>query len=64
MRFNCPGIPSSTHNQLPDQLIKHMPEMEFITFIGNFGGLLGLWLGFSIYAIIKLFSKYVNLSYN
>ena len=35
------------HNRLPDVLVRHMPEMTFIAFVSNFGGLLGMWLGMS-----------------
>ena len=35
------------HNRLPDIIIIHYPEITFIGFISNFGGLLGLWLGLS-----------------
>ena len=33
------------HNRLPDLFVRHIPETTFITFVGNFGGLLGMWLG-------------------
>ena len=43
------------HSQLPDQVTDVMPEMTFVGFASNFGGLLGLWLGLSAYAV----SQYV-----
>ena len=33
------------HNNLPDILSTHSPEITFNAFICNFGGLLSLWLG-------------------
>src|ERR1700761_6964482 len=53
------------HSSLPDILIIHLPEITFNAFVCNFGGLLGLWLGLSVFAIfsefrdicIKLFGK-------
>ena len=42
-----------THNHLPDQTNEHIPEMNFITFASNFGGLLGLWLGLSAMALFQ-----------
>ena len=51
------------HNQLPDYIVKHVPEFTFITFICNFGGILSLWLGFSILSItneiIVFTTKYI-----
>ena len=41
------------HNQLPDYIVKHVPEFTFITFICNFGGILSLWLGFSIMSVAQ-----------
>jgi len=41
-----------THNQMPDQITEHIPEMTFISFAANFGGLLGMWLGLSALAIM------------
>lgn len=35
------------HNQMPDLFIRHIPEMTFISFVCDSGGLLGMWLGFS-----------------
>ena len=32
------------HNRLPDIIVSYYPEITFIGFISNFGGLLGLWL--------------------
>ena len=44
-----------SHNNLPDILIKHLPEITFNAFVCNFGGLLGLWLGLSVFAIFTEF---------
>ena len=41
------------HNQLPDYIVKHVPEFTFITFICNFGGILSLWLVFSIMSVAQ-----------
>ena len=35
------------HDNSPDHIIVHIPEMYFIEFISNLGGLLGMWLGMS-----------------
>ena len=43
---------SVMHTDLPDILIRHSPQMPFISFICNFGGLLGMWLGLSVLTII------------
>ena len=56
------------HNGSPDILVKHMPEIQFISFISNFGGLLGMWLGISVVMIfensLKVFQKYLFLNKN
>ena len=45
------------HNRLPDLFVRHIPETTFITFVGNFGGLLGMWLGLNVLVIFdNLFS--------
>ena len=44
--------------QIPDIYIKHIPETTFISFISNFGGLLGMWLGISV---IMIFENIFNL---
>ena len=57
------------HSPFPDILITHLPEITFNAFVCNFGGLLGLWLGLSVFAIfsefrdicIKLFGKKIIL---
>ena len=45
------------HNRLLDQIVEHVPEMNFIEFVSNFGGLLGMWCGFSIIFIGEYFIK-------
>ena len=56
---------SIQHNYLPDVYLQHLPETTFISFISNFGGLLGMWMGISvivifenIFSISKLIRKY------
>ena len=50
-----------SHSEYPDTFVKHIPEMDMISFICNFGGLLNMWLGLSIFGIFNdtfsLFSK-------
>ena len=41
------------HRQLPDYIVKHVTEDTFITFICNFGGIISLWLGFSIMSVTQ-----------
>ena len=41
------------NNNMPDQITEHMQEMTFVDFFGNFGGLVGVWLGFSIATVIS-----------
>ena len=47
-----------SHNDQINMLIEYMAEMTFISFICNFGGLLGMWLGVSVLSISHdLFEK-------
>jgi hypothetical protein len=48
-----------SHNRLPDQEIRHMPEITFVSYLSCFGGLAGILLGFSVYALYKLFEKLI-----
>ena len=41
------------NNEITDVLIKYIPETSLISFVCNFGGLLGMWLGLSIMAIFN-----------
>ena len=55
------------HNQLPDFIIEHVPEITFMTFICNFAGIISLWLGFSIMSVaqdlVGLFTKFIMSKY-
>ena len=42
-----------SHNEFPDTVIKYIPEINFIGFLCNFGGLLGMWLGLSLYGLFN-----------
>ena len=52
------------HNEMPDILIKYYPETSFISFFGNAGGLLGMWLGLSFLSmaqdIKQIISKFMT----
>jgi len=48
-----------SHSRLPDEQIEHSPEMTFISFIANFGGLLGMWLGLSAVTIYDLITSFL-----
>ena len=48
-----------SHNGVPDQFVEHLPEMTFIEFISNFGGLLGIWLGISLLDLVKYIIKFI-----
>ena len=45
------------HGSLPDISIKYLPQTTLLSFVCNFGGLLGMWLGLSILAICEDSSK-------
>ena len=55
------------HSGYPDILVEHIPEMNLIGFFCNFGGLLGMWLGLSIFEIFQyifhLLHKIMNKNY-
>ena len=62
---------SINHNSLPDITIRYIPEMPLLTFICNFGGILGMWLGLSFYTIFHdiwkilhayILSKFTNIN--
>ena len=48
------------HDDLPDQVTQHLPEMNFTQFSSNFGGLFGMWLGLSALAILQYLYRKFN----
>ena len=49
------------HSSMPDIFVRHIPEMPLMTFICNFGGLLGMWLGVAFIDIVQhLWHKFVR----
>ena len=46
-------IISLIHGSIPDVIVRHIFEMSLISFVCNFGGLLGMWLGLSLLSISK-----------
>ena len=51
------------HNQMPDLVIRHLPELTLMSLVCNFGGLLGMWLGFSILTTFKGIRDYPTIIY-
>ena len=47
------------HSDFPDVFVKHIPEMSLSSFLCNFGGLLGMWLGLSLDGIFKQFFRQI-----
>ena len=47
------GVIIIRHSAYPDIIVKYIPEMNLIGFLCNFGGLLGMWLGLSLFGILK-----------
>ena len=45
------------HNEMTDLTIRYIPEMPLLTFICNYGGILGMWLGVSFYSIFEIVWK-------
>ena len=48
------------HNRLPDLFVRHIPETTFISFVGTFGGLLGMWLGINGLMIFDIAYKFMK----
>ena len=46
---------------MPDLTIRHIPEMPLLTFICNFGGILGMWLGVSFVDILNRLWNLIRL---
>jgi hypothetical protein len=45
-------------------VLEHNPETIFIQFLANFGGLIGLWHGLSIFDLENLITKFINKIFN
>ena len=67
---NLKKVISILHSEYPDIFVKHIPELNLIGFLCNFGGLLGMWLGLSLFSIFNdifilitkiAYHKYINL---
>ena len=41
------------HGENPDIFVEHIPEITLICFICNFGGLLGMWSGLSLFSLFN-----------
>ena len=50
------------HNEMPDITIRYIPEMPLLTFICNFGGILGMWLGVSFYSTFEIIWKIIRVN--
>ena len=48
------------HSEFPDIFIMHIPILNLIDFICQFGGLLGMWLGLSLFGIFDNIFKIIT----
>ena len=52
------------HGKSPDIFVQHIAEMNLIGFLCNFGGLLGMWLGLSLFGIFNdIFEIITRITY-
>ena len=56
------AVLSFSHNEMPDITIRHIPEMPLLTFICNFGGILGMWLGVSFFGTFEIIWKLIRVN--
>ena len=52
------------HGGAPDVSLIHLPETTFLSLICNFGGLLGVWMGMSIFTITRDLANLFNKLFN
>ena len=50
-----------SHNNLPDIFIMYVPKIKFINLVCEFGGLLGMWVGYSLLVLMEDFNKIINV---
>ena len=51
------------HSSTPDIIVRHSLEISLMSFVCNSGGLLGMWLGFSLISISKdIFESFSGFS--
>ena len=51
------------HNNLHNQVTQNIPEISFTNFSGTIGGLVGVWLGFSIATVISDLMDVIRRNY-
>ena len=51
------------HSNSPDIVVKHYPEVTFISLACDFGGLLGMWLGLSIMVVLNSLIDSIKMFY-
>ena len=55
-------------SRLPTVQINYLPKITFISFVCNFGGLLGMWLGMSFLTVlnevVNAFDKFISMKIN
>ncbi|CAG2105062.1 unnamed protein product, partial [Medioppia subpectinata] len=52
------------HNQMPQQITEHIPEISFVQYIGTVGGLMGMWVvicsAIMVYQVIDITVQYMS----
>ena len=52
------------HNEYPDIFVQYIPKLNLVGFLCNFGGLLGMWLGLSLFSIYaEIFNQITKFPY-